>query len=115
MQINGARTINENIADIGGFVAAYHAYSEWVHMNNKTEPCLPYLTYTPRQLFWIKAANDRCSKWEPDVLKNDVLTEVHSPDETRILIPFTNIKEFAQDFNCNIGSKMNPKNRCTFV
>ena len=115
MQINGSRTVNENIADIGGFISAYHAYNEWIRLNNKSEPCLPNLTYTPRQLFWIKAANNWCSKWKPEFLKNRILTGTHSSEEARILIPFANLKEFAQDFSCEIGSKMNPKDKCSFT
>lgn len=41
------------------------------------------------------------------------LTEgFHSPSMFRILGSFINSPDFARDFNCPAGSRMNPANRC---
>lgn len=76
------------------------------------EPQLPGLNYTAQQMFWISAANTWCSKYRPETLKIRITTGVHSPGEFRVLGPMSNMEQFARDFRCPIGSKMNPKNKC---
>jgi len=113
MQLNGINTQGENIADNGGIKEAYRAYNSWVARNG-AEPRLPGLNYTPRQLFWVSAANVWCAKYRPKALKLRVLTGVHSPDQFRVQGPFSNMDDFSRDFNCPIGSNMNPpkENKC---
>ena len=45
-------------------------------------------------------------------MKNQILTGVHSPGPYRILGPLSNNDDFARDFNCPVGSKMNPAKKC---
>jgi len=113
MQLNGINTQGENIADNGGIKEAYRAYNSWVSRNG-AEPRLPGLNYTPRQLFWVSAANVWCAKYRPKALKLRVLTGVHSPDQFRVQGPFSNMDDFSRDFNCPVGSNMNPpkENKC---
>lgn len=111
-QVNGQLTQGENIADNGGFKAAYHAYNEWTKRNNIVEGCLPYLSYTPQQMFWISAASNWCSKQRPEYLREIITTDPHSPYDSRVILSFSNIEEFAKDFNCKLGSKMNPVKKC---
>jgi len=113
MKLNGINTQGENIADNGGIKEAYRAYNSWVARNG-AEPRLPGLNYTPRQLFWVSAANVWCAKYRPKALKLRVLTGVHSPDQFRVQGPFSNMDDFSRDFNCPIGSNMNPpkENKC---
>jgi len=113
MQLNGINTQGENIADNGGIKEAYRAYNSWVSQHG-TESRLPGLNYTPRQLFWVSAANVWCAKYRPKALKLRVLTGVHSPDQFRVQGPFSNMDDFARDFNCPVGSNMNPpkENKC---
>ena len=77
------------------------------------EPRLPGLDYNPQQMFWISAANTYCSKYRPEYVKNVISIGEHGPDEFRVIGTFSNMKEFSNDFNCPIGSRMNPKNKCT--
>merc|ERR1719192_158981 len=113
MKLNGINTQGENIADNGGIKEAYRAYNSWVARNG-AEPRLPGLNYTPRQLFWVSAANVWCAKYRPKALKLRVLTGVHSPDQFRVQGPFSNMDDFSRDFNCPVGSNMNPpkENKC---
>lgn len=111
LNLNGINTQGENIADNGGIKEAYFAYNEWVRRHG-VEPRLPGLDYTGQQMFWIGAANTWCSKYRPETLKLRITTGVHSPGEFRVLGPLSNMDEFAKDFNCPVGSKMNPEKKC---
>lgn len=110
-QLNGELTQGENIADNGGIKEAYLAYNSWVERNSP-EPMLPGLNYTAKQLFWIATANCWCSKERKESLLNDLLTDEHSPSRYRVNVPFGNIHYFAEDFNCPVGSKIIPKQKC---
>lgn len=87
------------------------AYKEWVRKNGE-EPMLPGLDYTPSQLFWISLTQSWCTKYSQKHLKSLFEQANHSPEKFRILGTFSNRPEFANDFNCAEGSKMNPKNKC---
>ena len=84
---------------------------KWV-LRNEKEKMLPGLNYTQRQLFWVSAANVWCAKYRPKALKLRVLTGVHAPDMFRVRGPFSNMREFARDFHCPLGSPMNPLDKC---
>ncbi|XP_076754338.1 M13 family metallopeptidase neprilysin 2 isoform X2 [Xylocopa sonorina] len=111
LNLNGINTQGENIADNGGIKEAYLAYQEWIK-RNQAEPKLPGLPYSPEQLFWISAANTWCSKYRPEAMKLRITTGFHSPGKFRVLGPLSNMEEFSKDFNCPIGSKMNPEKKC---
>ncbi|KAG8183510.1 hypothetical protein JTE90_003860 [Oedothorax gibbosus] len=111
MQVNGVNTQGENIADNGGLKEAYLAYHSWVRDHGQ-EPLLPGLKYTPNQLFFISAANFYCSKYRPELLKLVIVTGSHSPDQFRVIGPMSNLPEFAKEFKCEIGTKMNPEHKC---
>ena len=74
---------------------------------------LPGLNLTPKQLFWVTYGQFTCEKFRDDALVEYVKTDVHSPGEFRLQGPIRNIKEFSNDFNCPIGSPMNPKKKIT--
>jgi len=108
ISVNGVNTQGENIADNGGLKEAYRAYNAWVNEHG-TEKLLPGLQeYTPNQMFWVSAANVWCSKFRPQAMKLKVLTGVHSPDPFRVQGPMSNMEEFAADWKCASGSRMNP-------
>jgi len=110
--LNGVNTQGENIADNGGIKEAYRAYDSWV-MRHGEESRLPGLqSYTPHQMFWISAANTWCSKYRNKALEKRIKTGAHSPGMFRVQGPFSNSKEFANDFKCPLGSNMNPVKKC---
>ena len=59
--------------------------ASWADKNDP-EPLLPGLSYSPKQLFWISAANVWCAKYRAKALKLRVLTGVHSPDKFRVQV-----------------------------
>lgn len=110
-QLNGINTQGENIADNGGIKEAYLAYDKWVTRNGE-EPYLPGLGYTGRQMFWVSSARIWCSKTRNEELRQLIFTDEHVPDKFRVIGPLSNMKYFAKDFNCPLGSKMNPVHKC---
>nr|CAD7452416.1 unnamed protein product [Timema tahoe] len=102
----------ENIADNGGLKEAYRAYLAWVD-HNHVEQTLPGLDYTPRQMFWISAAQTWCSKYRAEAMQQRIITGVHSPGRFRVQGPCSNLEEFSKDFNCPRGSAMNPEKKCS--
>ncbi|KAB0797758.1 hypothetical protein PPYR_08751 [Photinus pyralis] len=111
LNLDGFMTQGENIADNGGIKIAYLAYNEWIRRNGR-ERLLPGLNYTDRQLFWISAANVWCTKTEPVIEMMLMYASVHPPAKFRINVALSNAHYFARDFNCRIGSKMNPFKKC---
>merc|ERR1719378_1863055 len=110
--LNGVNTQGENIADNGGIKEAYLAYQSWVDRHGE-EAKLPGLQgYTSNQMFWISAANVWCSKYRDKALEKRIKTGAHSPGLFRVLGPLRNSPEFARDFNCPLGSGMNPVKKC---
>lgn len=107
-------TLGENIADNGGIKEAYYAYKNWVEQNGP-ENVLPELNYDQQELFWISFAQTWCSKSKDDYSRLTINTKIHSPHEFRVNGPISNMPKstFAKDFNCAVGTKMNPIRKCT--
>lgn len=101
----------ENIADNGGTRQAYIAYNNWLQLN-EPEGKLPGLKYTQQQLFWISSAQMWCAVSTNEFNKNKIKTGVHSINEFRTNGVVSNLYEFAFDFNCPVGTKMNPISKC---
>ncbi|XP_062561585.1 neprilysin-2 isoform X2 [Armigeres subalbatus] len=111
LNLNGINTQGENIADNGGIKEAYYAYKKWTEKHGP-ESRLPGLDLTPEQMFWLSAAQTWCSVYRPETMKMRITTGVHSPGQFRVLGPMSNMVEFAKDFNCPVGSPMNPAQKC---
>ncbi|KAJ8936550.1 hypothetical protein NQ314_012290 [Rhamnusium bicolor] len=112
MEKNGSM-FEENLADFSGVNFAYRAYQNWVSKNGH-ENSLPGIKYTPNQLFWIMTSTYLC--YGPRLEeKNEATTNVlkkHGVPSFRVIGPLRNSPYFAHDFNCPVGSSMNPKNKC---
>lgn len=111
LQLNGINTQGENIADCGGLKEAYLAYESWMTRHDE-EPYLPGINLNGRQMFWVSAAHIWCSKYRKEDLRQIVVTDEHSPDKFRVIGPMSNMQYFAKDFNCKLGSTMNPIHKC---
>ncbi|CAL8140610.1 unnamed protein product [Orchesella dallaii] len=112
LNIKGEQTLSENIADNGGLKLTQRAYKEWVQFHGE-EDGLPGLNYAPSQLFWIAAAQIWCAVHRLDSLRYHITKGFHSPPEFRLKGSFANNEEFAKDFMCELGTKMNPVDKCS--
>lgn len=110
--LDGRRTLNENIADNVGLKLAYDAYDKWTQRYGN-ESRLPGLQhYSPRQMFWLSAANAWCTKYDKKKLEEFINSDEHSPGRFRVIGPLSNLEEFSRDFQCTPDSKMNPVEKC---
>ena len=86
--------------------------AQWAS-ENEMEASLPgFESYTPQQMFWISYGQVWCIKYRDAALKKQIETAPHSPGRYRIIGPMSNIEEFSRDFNCPVGSEMNPEKKC---
>ncbi|KAH0949954.1 hypothetical protein HN011_007844 [Eciton burchellii] len=113
MQIDGVNTQGENIADNGGIKQAFRAYERWLRSNEEEDETLPGMSATGKQLFFLNFAQVWCGSMRPEATRNKLKTAVHSPGKFRVIGTLSNSKDFAQVFNCPLGSPMNPVNKCS--
>lgn len=105
-------TKDDDIADNGGIKMAYKAYKRWLE-DNEVELKLPGLEYTPKQLFWISAAQIFCEKHHEKKLNLLVELDSHSLGRFRINGAFSNSLDFAEDWKCSKNSPMVRQERCS--
>jgi len=79
LHVNGPQTIDEDIADLGGVVAAYEAYHD--ALNGKAAPKID--GFTGDQQFFIAFGQNWGSKVRPAALRRQVLTDPHAPAQFR--------------------------------
>ncbi|CAD6214574.1 GSCOCG00004122001-RA-CDS [Cotesia congregata] len=109
--LDGQKFLDENIADNIGVKISYSAYQDWVKKHGK-ELIYSSSQFDANQLFWLFHANFYCDyRSEYSVSTPD---ESHAPKDKRIIGPFSNSLDFATDFKCPLGSKMNPVKKCNF-
>jgi putative endopeptidase len=111
VKVNGKLTLGENTADNGGLLLAYMAYldrakKEGVDLMAKKNG------YTAPQRFYIAFAQNWCENARPEQVRNQVLTDPHSPDHFRANGAIVNQPGFGDAFGCKKGSPMVPVNSC---
>jgi endothelin-converting enzyme/putative endopeptidase len=80
LALNGKQTLDENIADLGGISAAYDAYH--ASLAGKTAPVQN--GFSGDQQFFLGYAQSRASKSTEASLREQVMTDNHSPEEFRV-------------------------------
>ncbi|CEF59626.1 Phosphate-regulating neutral endopeptidase [Strongyloides ratti] len=113
--INGAQTQGENIADNGGIHSAFRAYKAYVDFNgpDKRLPGKFASQFTQDQLFFLAYGQIWCRKpVSEQSTYRSLLTDVHSPDEYRVLGTVRNFPAFRIAFNCPLNSSEAPIDHC---
>ncbi|KAH7716178.1 Protein NEP-1 [Aphelenchoides avenae] len=113
LHVNGELTQSENIADNGGIRAAFKAMLRAQQDNPAPEPEVPGLEqYSPKQLFFLNYAYSWCSKQREESAVYNLLNDNHAPPQSRVNVVLGNMPQFAEAFNCPLGSQMNPVKKC---
>ncbi|CAL1521626.1 M13 family metallopeptidase [Chitinophaga sp. MM2321] len=102
-KINGALTIGENVADLGGLTLAYHALLK--SFEGKGEP-KPIDGFTWQQRFFLGWGQVWHGNITDAALRNQIQTDPHSPARFRINGPLPHMQEFQAAWGCTPESKM---------
>jgi predicted metalloendopeptidase len=78
--VNGKQTLSENIADLGGLLAAHDAYEEEVR--NAHDVIVS--GFTGEQRFFLSFAQNWREKYREPALRRAVQTDGHAPEEYRV-------------------------------
>ncbi len=101
--VNGKFTLGENIGDLGGVAAAYDGLLLYLAENEAEETIQGY---TPEQRFFISWATIWRSKYKDEALRNQIMTDPHSPGMFRATGPLVNVDGFYEAFNIQEGDPM---------
>jgi predicted metalloendopeptidase len=102
LHINPGLTMGENIGDNSGLAQAYRAYK--ISLHGQQAPVID--GFTGDQRFFLGYAQIWRTKFRDAALRNQLLTNPHSPGTARAFVPLTNNDAFMTAFNVQPGDKM---------
>jgi putative endopeptidase len=102
LHVNGKLTQGENIADLGGLKIAYTA----LQRSLEGKPRTSVDGFTPDQQFFLAWARVWAESVRPEMAKQLVLTDPHSPGRWRVNGPLSNMPQFAAAFKCQPTDSM---------
>jgi len=101
-KINGDLTMGENIADLGGLLLALDAYHTSLH--GQPAPIIDGLTGDQRVfLGWAQVWR---GKTRDDALRQQLVSDPHSPEKARTDVPMRNVDAFYTAFGVKPGDPM---------
>jgi putative endopeptidase len=101
LSVNGKQTLAENIADVAGIAAAYDGY----RASLAGKPAPEQQGFSGDQQFFIAFAQDWGQKVRDAALRQQIMTDGHSPDEYRA-DTVRNIDAWYDAFNVKPGQKL---------
>jgi predicted metalloendopeptidase len=102
LHINPGLTMGENIGDLSGLAQAYRAYR--ISLGGKEAPVIN--GFTGDQRFFIGFAQIWRTKFRDEALRQQLLTNPHSPGMYRAYVPLINNDAFDAAFGIKEGDKM---------
>jgi putative endopeptidase len=102
VKVNGAQTVGENIADLGGVALAFDAYRASLH----GEPSPVLDGATGGQRFFLGWAQIWRARYRSDALRKMVATDVHAPQRFRVNGPLRNIDGWYDAFGVKPGDRL---------
>ncbi len=100
--INGALTLGENIADLGGLTVSFTAFKNTDQYKNGEK----IDGFTPAQRFFLSWAQVWRNNIRDSALKLRLKTDVHSPGYFRVNGPLMNMPEFFEAFDVKPNDPM---------
>ncbi len=108
--VNGALTVGENIADLGGVKMAFKAYRS---LRKDATNVLVADGFTEDQQFFLAVGQAWCFKMRPADKQRMLATDNHAPPNFRVYGALRNLPEFSQAFQCAPGTPMHPAQTCS--
>jgi putative endopeptidase len=102
LHVNGDATQGENIADLGGMVLGWEAFTK-TEQYKKGESLGGF---TPAQRYFFGWALGWMNQLRPENLAVRVKTDVHAPSFLRVIGPMSNMPEFYDAFGVKPGNRM---------
>ena len=102
LHINGEMTQGENIADLGGIAMGFDAFRKTKQYTGKQR----IAGLTPDQRFFLGYALAWMINERPEVVANQVRSDVHAPAKFRVIGPLSNMPEFFSAFKVRPGERM---------
>ena len=102
LNVNGEKTLGENIGDNGGLKIAYRAFENRM----KDEPLSDVEGFTPAQRFYLAYARVWASNSTPEYTAMIVNSDVHSPNRIRVMAALPMIDTWYDAFGIKEGDKM---------
>jgi putative endopeptidase len=102
MHVNGRLTLGENIGDVSGIAVAYRAWKR--SLGGREAPVID--GFTGEQRFFLGYAQIWRALQREDAMRQQLLTDPHSPGEFRVNGVLRNVDAFYQAFNVKEGDKM---------
>jgi putative endopeptidase len=102
LHINGNATLGENIADFGGVLLGLDAFRKTEQYKSDRR----IAGYTPLQRFFLGYALSWLSEEREALLRQYLLSDVHSPPMWRTNGPLSNVPEFYEAFAVKPGQPM---------
>ena len=102
LNVNGEKTLGENVSDNGGLKIAYRAYENRM----KVEPLGTIDGFTPAQRFYLAYARVWASNSTPEYTAYLVNSDVHSPARIRVMAALPMIDTWYDAFGIKKSAKM---------
>lgn len=102
LHVNGALTLGENLADIGGLAIAYDAFK----LTGQGKGDQKIDGFTPDQRFFLGFAQAWRIVNRPENIRTNITTDPHSPEKYRVIGPLSNFDPFYAAFGVTEKNKM---------
>ncbi|MES2649336.1 MAG: M13 family metallopeptidase [Bacteroidota bacterium] len=101
-KINGRATLGENIADLGGIILGWDAFTQTAQYKKDEK----IAGLTARQRYFLGYALGWLQNAREASLRNQALTDVHSPAKFRVNGPLADVNAFYEVFNVQPNQRM---------
>jgi len=108
--VNGALTLGENIADLGGIKHAFLAYRK---LRAGADKAYVADGLSEDQQFFVAVGQAWCSKDRDEEALRRLTVDPHAPPKWRVNGALRNLPQFAAAFGCKAGAPMAPTATCT--